>query len=176
MRNLLGWALAILAFALVHEAGHAFTAHVYGELQAFHVRPFGFEVTFVTAVGERLGFRWAIISGASNAITVLLGYALFLARSRLASIPAALPRILGFWLTVLFMIGDPINLAVGPFLYGGDATGIAVGLSVNRYAVQAVSLVILLLNRELLVLRVLPVYRVQTRHFLFRPLLPRLRA
>ena len=67
-------------------------------------------------------------------------------------------------------------VALRQILYGGDAAGIAIGLGVNRYAVQAASLVILLLDRELLVQHVLPVYRVQTRHFLFRPLLPRLRA
>jgi hypothetical protein len=171
MRNLVAWLLSLLAFAFVHEGGHAVTAHLYGEFQAFHFRPFGLEVTYHTPVTERLGFRWAIISGAGNALTILLGYALLRARLRLASNSAALSRSLGFWLTVVLMLGDPINLGVGPFLYRGDALGLAAGLEVSPYAVQAVSLMILLLNCELLMRRVFPAYRVQTRHILFRPLL-----
>jgi len=34
----------------------------------------------------------------------------------------------GYWLTVMFLLLDPLNLSVGPFLYGGDIGGIVAGL------------------------------------------------
>jgi hypothetical protein len=172
MRNFLHFLLVVLLLAVVHEGAHALTARLYGEYEALHARPFGLEVTYVTPVAERQGLQWAIIAGSGNALTILIGYALFVGRRRIASIPNLHVRGFGYWSTVLFLLVDPLNLAIGPFLYGGDAGGIAAGLEVSRIVVQAILLVILLLNRELVVQRVFPAFHIQTRHPLFRPLIP----
>jgi len=42
----------------------------------------------------------------------------------------------GYWLIVMFLLLDPLNLSVGPFLYGGDIGGIVAGFGVNQYLVQ----------------------------------------
>jgi hypothetical protein len=80
MRKLITVILALAIYALIHEGLHALAAAWYGEYQAFHVRPFGLEVTFQTPVAERSGVHWAVISGLPNAVTILLGYALLAAR------------------------------------------------------------------------------------------------
>jgi len=65
------------------------------------------------------------------------------------------------------MLGDAFNLSVGPFIYGGDINGISKGVGVNRYIIQSIFFIVLLLNRELLVQKLLPVYGIKTKHPLF---------
>ena len=48
-------------------------------------------------------------------------------------------RSAGFYLTVILLFADPLNLFIGFFIYGGDAMGIARGLSVHVFYVQLVS-------------------------------------
>jgi len=67
---------SILGCSLVHEGAHALVAAAYGELAAFQVHTYGFEVIFKTPIAQRQGIEWGFISGASNVITVLLGYLL----------------------------------------------------------------------------------------------------
>jgi len=74
---------------------------------------------------------------------------------------------------LICLLADPFNLSVGPFLYGGDANGIAVGLGINRIVIQAIFLVVLVANRELVAQKLIPMYNVEGNHLLFRPLLRR---
>jgi len=71
--KLLTFLIAFLIVALVHEGAHALVAAAYGELAAFQVHTYGFEVIFKTPIAQRQGIEWGFISGASNVITVLLG-------------------------------------------------------------------------------------------------------
>lgn len=73
-------------------------------------------------------------------------------------------------MTFLFLFIDAFNLSIGPFLYGGDIGGIAVGFGLNRYLIQVIFLFILLLNRELIVQKLFPAYGVKSSHPLFQPL------
>jgi hypothetical protein len=160
----------VIVFAVIHEGTHALTATLAGEYQAFHVRPFGLEVTYKTPVSERHGTHWALLAVSPSVITVLFGYGLFAVRHRNASATRPFLRSLGYYATALFMLLDPINLGVGSFIYGGDARGVAVGLGVSVLGVQGISLAVLLLNRELIVRKLFPVFQIQTRHPLFQPL------
>ncbi|HLV11409.1 MAG TPA: hypothetical protein VKY42_03080, partial [Trueperaceae bacterium] len=76
-------------------------------------------------------------------------------------------------LSALRFLVDPLNLAIGPFAYGGDALGIAAGLQVPVLLVQAVALVVFLVDREVVAQRLLPAYSIETKHPLFRPWLRR---
>jgi hypothetical protein len=167
---------AITGFVLLHEGGHALLGAIWGE--GFGGRAHlwglaGFEVLFRTPVEERAGFRWAVISGGPNVLTVLAGYGLYAFRTRLRgprSRPPHFGRVFGYWATLFLLFLDPINLSLGPFLYGGDAHGVAVGFGVPVGVVQAVALAVLLTNRELVVRRLLPEWGIVTRHPLLRPL------
>ena len=171
LRKLLTLALVVIAFAAIHEGLHALAASAYGEYQAFHVRPFGLEVLFNTPVADRQGVQWAVISGVPNVATVVLGYLLVALRRGLATSGRRIVRELAYWFALLLILLDPLNLSVGPFLYGGDAQGIAVGFDVRVGVVQALSLVLLMVNRELAAQVVLPAFGVAATHPLLRPLL-----
>jgi len=169
MRKWLAIALAVVIIATMHEGTHALTAAVCGEYEAFHTRPIGLEVTFKTPVEERSGIRWAFISGTSNVVTLLIGYALLIRGQSFANLRNGFLRAMFYYLTALSLLFDAFNLSIGPFIYGGDAHGIAAGLGINLYIVQAVFLLVLLVNRELVAQKLLPMYQVETKHPLFRP-------
>ena len=171
MKRWLAFLLAVLVLVTVHEGTHALMAMLFGEYEAFHIRPMGFEVTFRTVVDERSGIQWAFISGASNLVTLLMGYLLLMLGERLACLLGVFLKASIFYLTMLSLLSDPFNLSVGPFIYGGDANGMAVGLGINRYIIQAIFLVVLLVNRELVAQNLFPMYNVQVKHILFRPLI-----
>lgn len=168
MRTMFLFLLALAVFTVVHESTHALASLSFGEYRAFHVRPYGLEVEFKTPIPDRVGIKWAIISGASNILTCSLGYLLLMRRRQLCHTASRTLRGLTFWVALLGLVADPLNLSIGPFLYGGDASGIAVGLETNCLIVQIFSFVIFLLNRELVVQKLLPTYGIQTRHPLFR--------
>ncbi len=173
MRKLIAITLAVIIFAILHEGLHALAASFYGEYEAFHLRPYGLEVTVKTPVEERQGFQWAIFSGLPNAGTILLGYLLLAERHFLASLHITFLRNLGYWLTLIFLLIDPLNLSIIPLIFGGDVNGIAVGLGVPVLLIQAFALLLLLVNRELVVQALLPAFGVVTSHPLFKPLLRR---
>lgn len=172
LRKLFVIAAALAVFAALHEAVHALIAAAFGEYGSAHVRPFGLEVEYTTPVEARRGAHWALISGLPNLVTVACGYVLLALRRPLAGWRLRAGRALAYWMTLVCLIGDPLNLSLGPWLYGGDAHGVAAGLGIPVVVVQAAALVVLLLNRELLAQRLLPAYGVAASHPLLRPLLP----
>jgi hypothetical protein len=142
-------------------------ASVYGEYAGFRVRPYGFEVIYKTPVEERAGVNWGFISGASNLATLLLGYLLFAFKNRFVKHQNEFSRTLSYWLIICLLLLDPLNLSVGPPLYGGDANGMAVGFGIDLCFIQVILMIILLLNRELLAQKVIPSFGVKTSHPLF---------
>lgn len=167
MKRWLAFLLAAGIFLAVHEGLHALTAILYGEYQAFHIRAIGFEVEFRTPVEAREGVHWAVMSGTSNLVTVLIGYLLLGFGVKFTRLDNAFLKGVFFYATIVFLLADPLNLSIGPFLYGGDANGIAVGLGVNRLIIQVIFLAVFMLNRELIARRVLPTYGVQADHIFF---------
>jgi len=161
--------LALIVFAIIHEGLHAVIAYAYGEYAGFHVKPFGLEVIYTTPVEERSGLRWGFISGVSNIATVLMGYLLFAFIDRYQKHPNDYIRSFSYWLMIYLLILDPLNISVGPLIYGGDANGIAVGFAVNRWLVQGIFFIFFILNRELAAQKILPAYGVSTRHPLLIP-------
>jgi len=174
MKRWLVFLLAAVIFAVVHEGMHVVTAAFYGEYAALHIHYGVFpEVQYRTPVDERAGVHWGFISGASNLATVLLGYLLVWMGERIARLRSWFFKNLLFYLTVILLVADPLNLSVGPLIYGGDALGIAVGFGVSLYVIQAIALIGFLVNRELIIHKIFPMYNVQGKHFLLRPLVQR---
>lgn len=169
MQKWLALILALILFAAIHEGMHALLAAAYGEYEAFHVRPYGLEVTYKTPVEERQGVEWGFIAGSGNIVTLLLGYLLLPFKSWFAQHPKASVRQLAFYSISFLLLLDPINLSIIPFIFGGDIQGIVVGFGVPQFVVQIVGFVVFLFNRELLVREVLPAFSVKTSHPLLRP-------
>jgi hypothetical protein len=138
------------------------------EYDAFHIRPFGMEVTFKTPVDERAGFQWFLLSGTSNFLTLALGYVLFVFGNRFARVENMFLKASVYYTTLLSLLLDPLNLSIGPFIYGGDATGVAIGLGVNRNLIQIVFFLVFLVNREIVAQKLLPLYNVKTEHLLLK--------
>lgn len=173
LRKYLMLLLAAAVFAVVHESIHILAAVAFGEFKEFHLKPYGFEVEFKTPVSERAGAKWGIISGSSSFITITIGYIMFSLRRRMINLQNTNLYILEYWLTLSFLLLDPANLSIGPFIYGGDVNGIAVGFGLNQYIIQTTFFVLFLLNRELVVHKLFPLYNIETKHPLFQPLLKR---
>ncbi len=169
MRRYLPLIVALLVFIIIHEGLHALTAAIFNEYRAFRVHLYGLEVIFKTPVAERTGMEWGFISGVSNAVTLLIGYILFACRKGLSEVTNIFLRHLGYWAIFIFMLFDAFNLSIIPFFFGGDIGGIVQGFGINRFTVQALFLIVLLINRELIVRKVFPLYGIKTRHFLFQP-------
>jgi hypothetical protein len=169
MQKWLTWILALILFAAIHEGMHALLATACGEYEAFHVRPYGLEVTYKTPVEERQGVEWGFIAGSSNIVTLILGYLLLPFKSWFAQHSKAFVRQLAFYSITFLLLLDSINLSIIPFIFGGDIQGIVVGFGVPQFVVQIVGFVVFLFNRELLVREVLPAFSVKTSHPLLRP-------
>jgi hypothetical protein len=161
--------LAVLTFIALHEGAHALAAAIFGELKTIQLRLFGFEVIFRTPTDERTGIQWAFISGTSNVLTLLLGYSLMMFSQKCSRLQSSFLKASVFYLTLLLLLIDAFNLSIGFFIFGGDVNGIAVGLGINRYWIQAFFFLVLLANRELVAQKLLPAYRVQSKHPLLKP-------
>jgi len=169
MRKWLAFLLAMVLFIAIHEGLHVLTATIFGEYEAFHVRPSRLEVTVRTPVDARSGIKWAVFSGTSNLATLMLGYLLLASGRRVARSNSLFLKASIYYLTLLGLLLDPTNLSVGALIYGGDVNGIAVGLGISRYLIQTIFFLILLLNREFVAQKLLPMYEVKTEHPLLRP-------
>lgn len=169
MKKHLTLILALVIIAIVHEGLHAMIASIYGEYAGFRVKPYGLEVIYKTPVEERAGVNWGFICGASNLATLLLGYLLFTFKNRFVKHQNDFIRALSYWLIICLLLLDPLNLSVGPLLYGGDTNGMAVGFGINRWVIQGTFMMVFFLNRELLVQKVIPSFGVKSSHPLFRP-------
>ena len=121
------WFSFLLAYYLVvtiHEGFHALISYFFEEYQTFRIHPYGFEVIFKTPPEIRHGFSWFLISGFSNFATIFLGYILYLCQPSV--IPKnSLVKSLLFYITIILLLADRINIFIGTFFYKGDAFGIA---------------------------------------------------
>lgn len=169
MKRWFSFLVALVVYAILHEGLHAVFASLLGEYQAFHIRPYGLEVTFNTPTAEREGFQWALISGMSNLSTILLGYLLLALSGRIAQLSNLWLKSILYYMTFLFLILDALNLSIGPFLYGGDVHGIARGLSVHHYVIQFIFFIVLLFYRDLIAQKLMPMFNIQVDNLVFKP-------
>lgn len=171
MKKILILAVAVLIFLLLHEGAHMVVAHAFGEYDSIQLHPYGVEVIFKTPLQQRAGVKWGFISGSANLLTLLLGYLLLLSRKTAAALKNYFWRGLLYYLTFLFLLIDPFNLSIGPFIYGGDIGGITKGFGLNRFLIQGIFLLIILVNRELIIRKLFPAFNVKTNHIFFQSLL-----
>ncbi len=165
--NLLLFIVAYIFYVIIHEGSHSLFASIFNEYSSFKILPYGFEVIFKTPVEDRVGMKWALISGIPNLITLFIGYIFFLNRKFFLNLRKKIKHLL-LYIVILLMICDPLNLSIGPFIWGGDIFGIVTGLSINKFVVQSIFLAILFINRELITQKLLPEFSIKTKHILLR--------
>jgi len=171
MKRWVSFLLAVATALFLHEALHALLAALWGELADVRAVMGLFpEVVYGTPVSDRQGSHWAVIAGSPSLATVALGYSLLALRGPISRLPHGLRRSFLFYLTLICLVMDPLNLFVGPFVYGGDAEGIAAGLGIRVEWVQGGALLLLLAGRELVARALFPFYKTGRPPWLFRPL------
>ncbi|WP_018962793.1 hypothetical protein [Coprothermobacter platensis] len=136
MKKFLTFFVAFVIVAFIHEGTHALIAAAYGEFADFLVHPYGFEVVFRTPTIQRHGIQWGFISGSSSVLTVLLGYLLMFFVKPMAHMRNTFLSAVGYWLIMMLLLLDPLNLSVGPFLYGGDIGGIVAQVLLPAYGIK----------------------------------------
>lgn len=159
----------ILVFAFLHETLHALPALFYGEYGSFQVHIYGFEVIYKSLIPERVGAHWGLISGLPNIITLSIGYLLFAYRRRIALHRNSFLGVMGYWMICIFLFADALNLSVNPFIFGGDVGGIVVGFGIHQYIIQITFFIIVLVNRELIVQNLFPLYGIESKSILWKP-------
>ncbi len=146
---------AVLAAALhnvLHESVHYVAARVLGEgVLEFRLFTNGWgtsQVIFTTPVAERTGAHWLAIAWLPAVVTVLIGYCVYVNRSRLMGRWPLVNSLLWYG-GLFFLCLDPFYYAILSILLGGDvdAAG-AVGWS--PWPVRLVALVFLVLNGRLM--------------------------
>ena len=167
--------LNLIVYLLIHEGTHALFAAICGEMEGVRIVwagqiPAGIEIlTKTTSFDEIQGIKAALISGMSAIFALTTGYTLLAYRNRVSSTGSLFVRGMYFQLAIFMLLLDPFNLSIGPFIYGGDVNGIAMGLGVPVYLIQIVFFIILLVNRELIAQVLFPAFGISTTHPLFTP-------
>ncbi|MCJ7647459.1 MAG: hypothetical protein MUP85_02490 [Candidatus Lokiarchaeota archaeon] len=168
IKNWIAFLIAYILVVFLHEGLHAIVAFLFYEYNTNILHPYGFEVVFNTPPEQRNGFFWFFISGASNITTIILGYVFYIHRVNIIKIKNLFLKSVLFYLTIILLIVDPINLFIGPFIYGGDTIGIAKGLEMNELYIQVVGALLFLLNREFIARYILH-FGIKTKRLLFKP-------
>jgi hypothetical protein len=167
----LAFLAAAVVWGVIHEGIHILVAMFYGEFARVAVVDFLPQVVYETPVDARGSeLKWTLIAGLPSIVTVLLGYGMLAARNRIQSAFSGLKVAVLYWTTVVLLLLDPANLALGPFIFGGDAIGVAWGLDVPVIVVQGVAGLVLLVNREVIVRMLFPLYDVETDNPIWQPL------
>jgi len=169
MKKWICFVTTLIVYFFIHEGLHAVIAEITGEYKGFLLHWYGPEVIFTTPVIERSNdLKWFYISGISNIVTITIGYILFLNKGFILSMKNDFIKVTLYYITVLFLLLDAFNLSIGYLLYGGDANGIAVGLNVSVWVIVIISVLFLLINREL-TSRFIQYFGIKTNNVIFKP-------
>jgi hypothetical protein len=168
-KSILSFLFAYIILVTLHEGAHAILALIYGEFADFIIKFYGYEVVYLTPPDQRTGLHWMFISGISSLLTIAFGYFFFLKKVHFVQLQGWLIRTTVFWVVILGLIMDPLNLSVGPFIYEGDALGIELGSGIPLLWIQLFFFAVFLINRELAAQVWLPAFGVHTRHPLLMP-------
>lgn len=153
---------------VIHEHLHLLISLLFNEFDKIKFHWYGPEVIYLTPVEERIpGIKWFFISGFSNFFTLAIGYLLFLLRCKILNLNNTLIKNILYYVTVVFLLFDAVNLSIGPFIYGGDTLGIANGLKINPWIIQIFFGIVLLINRELII-SFMKSFSVSSRNILFK--------
>lgn len=124
----LSFLAAAVVWDAIHEGIHILVAMYYDEFARIAVVEFLPQVVYETPVDARGSeLKWTLIAGLQSFVTVLLGCGMLAARNRFQSPLSGLTVPVLYWTTVVLLLLDPANLALGPFVFGGDGIDIAWG-------------------------------------------------
>ncbi len=89
-------------------------------------------------------------------------------KAKIINIKISSLRSILYYVTIVFLLFDAVNLSIGPFFYGGDINGISAGLKIKPWIIQILFGTILLVNRELIV-KFMMHFGIKSNNILFKP-------
>lgn len=155
-RQYIGILVAVAAYYLVHEGAHLLYALSTGVFQQINFMGLGVQVAVFS---ERMtDVQLGIFCLVGAAATLTVGYLLVLAAAAVSKAKSALCRAVLYYITIAFLLLDPLYLSVLCGLFGGgDMNGIA--LLLPAWAARGGFGALLLVNGFVLWKKALPTYK-----------------
>jgi len=125
-RKWLAVLVTIVGFYVVHEGAHLMLALVFHVYQGIHLYAFGMLGVQVLIDATALSARQLAVFGVAGSVaSLLVAYLLVFMRKPLLTLQSKPAKAIGYYLTVGFLMLDPVNQAViSAFVGGGDVNGI----------------------------------------------------
>lgn len=142
---------------IIHEGIHIIQAHIYGIYKGINILPVGIEVEILQPLTIG-GFRLAAFSGLSSVVTVLIGYVMFYFSPTILRLNKQPIKNYFYYVTLVFLLLDPIYISVLFLSVGGDINGISLGLNISQMAVRGIYFAIAVFNSYLVYRKLYPAY------------------
>jgi hypothetical protein len=149
--------LASLTYLVVHEGMHILQALMWGVYKGIRILPLGIEVEIIQPLTIG-GFKLAAFSGLSSVVTVSTGYLLLLFSSQMVKLKSQPLKNYVYYVTLVFLLLDPVYISLLSFVVGGDINGIVMGLGINYFTVRSIYFVIAVINAFLVYKKLYPAY------------------
>lgn len=156
IRQIVGVFAAIVAYYLIHEGAHLLCALLMGVFRQINFMGFGVQVD---VYAERMtDTQLGIFCLAGALATFCAGYLLTVLAKNICQAKSKLLRAVLYYITIAFLLLDPLYLSVMcGFFGGGDMNGIA--LLCPELAARCIFGVLLIVNVFVFMKLVLPLYR-----------------
>lgn len=149
--------LAGLTHIIIHEGIHLIQAHIYGVYQGIRILPLGVEV-LITQPLTIGGVKLALFSGLSSIGTITIGYILLILSPKIIKLNIQTVKNYLYYVTLIFLLLDPLYIALLSFFVGGDINGIAFGLNISHISIRIVFSLIFVSNLYLVCKKLYPAY------------------
>ncbi|QUH26565.1 hypothetical protein [Serpentinicella alkaliphila] len=149
--------LSALTYILIHEGVHLLQAFKYGIYEGIRVNPLGIEVMIAEPLTIS-GIKLAMFSGLSSIVTISIGYFLFFSTNGILGLNKKPIEIYLYYVTLLFMLIDPLYLSILSFVVGGDINGITLGLNISYESIRILFFIIASINLYLVYKKLYPKY------------------
>ncbi len=150
---------ALISYYIVHEGTHLLLALLFGVFERIRfVGIWGIQI--VISDGGLVGYKLAFFNGISSIVTIALGYLLAFS-PRVYQLKSRALLIALYYITICFLLLDPIYLSVLTLLIGGggDLNGITTGLDISDIPFRIIFGGIAIINLILFVKKVNKQYK-----------------
>ncbi len=148
----------IIFYGIIHESMHLLQAIYLGIFEGIRlVGIFGVEI-MITEPLTISGPTLALFSGLSSFVTIGIGYMLLLFMPKILELKHKNIKSMIYFVTIIFMLLDPLYLSVLSITFGGDINGIAHGFRIPYFAIRMFYGIIFLVNLTIVIKRIYPAY------------------
>ncbi len=151
-------AVGMLLYLIVHEGLHLLQAYYLGILESIRFMGiFGVEIQITESLTIS-GLTLASFSGLSSLATIIIGYLLYLYMPKILGVANKIIKSMLYFVTLIFMLIDPLYISLLSLGFGGDINGISQGLGLPHIVIRIFYGVIFVINLVIIVKKVYPAY------------------